>query len=149
MNYRIRTLTALALLAAGGAASAPAIAEAAHPVMNFYRDVAPTAQLKRSTANCVELTQHGLFQQALPHCNSSVSRAQALPTGGAPNVELDVAIARSNRAVLYWLIGRDRQAAIDMAEAAILAPDASFVRKNLAVMGEEPPAESLAHGEAD
>jgi hypothetical protein len=149
MNYRIRTLTALTLLAAGGAASAPAIAEAAQPVMNFYRDVAPTAQLKRSTANCVELTQRGLFVQALPHCNSSVSRAQALTTGGAPNVELDVAIARSNRAVLFWMMGRERQATIDLAEAAMLAPDATFVRKNLAVIGEEPPAETLANGETD
>jgi hypothetical protein len=51
--------------------------------------------------------------------------------------------------VVSWLLGRDERAAADMAVAAAQSPDASFVRKNLVVMGMEPPATTLAGGTED
>ena len=51
--------------------------------------------------------------------------------------------------MVSWLLGRDERAAADMAVAAAQSPGASFVRKNLVVMGMEPPATTLAGGTED
>lgn len=68
---------------------------------------------------------------------------------GARITSIAPAAARSNRAVVSWLPGRDERAAADLAVAAVQAPGASYVRENLAVMGLEPPATTLAGGATD
>jgi len=45
-----------------------------------------------------------------------------------------IALAYSNRAVLYWLMDDEKNAALDMAKATQLAPKADFVARNTAAM---------------
>jgi hypothetical protein len=146
MKHAIHAATTCVLIAAGTAVTQPAIAEDAYPVMVINRDSGSSEKLKRSTASCVELTQAGRFEQAKPHCNLAIRHAESGASGAGPNVALVAAAARSNRAVLSWLMGQDERAAADLAVAALQSPDASFVRTNLAVMGREPPATPLAGG---
>jgi hypothetical protein len=149
MKHVIHAATTCVLIAAGTAVTQPTIAERAHPVMVINRDSSASEKLRRSTASCVELTQAERFEEAKTHCNLAIRYAESGSSGAGPNVALMSAAARSNRAVLSWLMGQDERAAADLAVAALQAPEASFVRTNLAVMGREPPATPLAGGAND
>jgi hypothetical protein len=85
----------------------------------------------------------------MPFCNLAIRYAEHGSAGASVDASLDAAAARTNRAVVSWLLGRDERAAADMAVAAAQSPGASFVRKNLVVMGMEPPATTLAGGTED
>jgi hypothetical protein len=149
MKLRIHAATASVLIAAGSAAAQPAVAEAVHPVMILQHDPALSDKFRRSTASCVELAQAEQFEQALPFCNLAIRYSEQQSPGTSVDTSLQAAAARTNRAVVSWLLGRDERAAADMAVAAAQSPDASFVRKNLVVMGMEPPASTLTGGATD
>ena len=148
MKILIHAATASVLFAAGSAAAQPTSAEAVHPVMVIQHDPALSHKLRRSTASCVELARVGRFEDALPFCNLAIRHSERGAPGASPDASLDAAVARTNRAVVSWLMGRDERAAADMAVAAAQSPGASFVQKNMVVMGMEPPATTLA-GSAD
>jgi len=149
MKHRIHAATASVLIAAGSAAAQPTIAEAVHPVMVMQHNPALSVKLRRSTASCVELAQAGRFNEALPFCNLAIRHSEQQSPGASVDLSIEAAAARTNRAVVSWLLGRDERAATDMAVAAAQSPGASFVRKNLVVMGMEPPATALAGGAED
>jgi hypothetical protein len=149
MKLRIHAVTASVLIAAGTAAVQPASAEALHPVMVLQHNPAAGDKLWRSTKSCVGHAQAGRFEEAMPFCNLAIRYAEHGPPGASVDASLDAAAARTNRAVVSWLLGRDERAAADMAVAAAQSPGASFVRKNLVVMGMEPPATTLAGGAED
>ncbi len=140
MKHRIHAATASVLIAAGAAAAPHALAQAGDPVMVLQHDPALSDRLKRSNASCVELAKVGRLEDAMPYCNLAIRYTESGSPGGSVDTSLQAAAARSNRAVVSWLMRRDDQAAADMAVAAAQMPGASFVRKNLAVMGMEPPA---------
>ena len=145
MKILIHAATTAALLAAGSAA---ADAELVHPVMVLQHDPALPERLRRTTAACVQYAQAGRFEDAMPFCNLAIRYSEG--SGGASvDISHEAAAARANRAVVSWLLGRDERAAADMAVAAARSPGASFVKKNLAVMGMEPPATTLAGGAED
>jgi hypothetical protein len=148
MKHVIHAATTCVLIAAG-AATQPATADDTYPVMVVSRDSAVSDRLRRTIASCVELTQAERFEQAKPYCNLAIRYAESGTSGAGPDVALMSAAARSNRAVLSWLTGHAERAAADLAVAALQAPEASFVRTNLAVMGREPPATPLAGGAND
>ena len=85
----------------------------------------------------------------MPFCNLAIRYSESGSPGASVDTSLQAAAARSNRAVVSWLMRRDQRAAADMAVAAAQSPDASFVQKNLVVMGLEPPASTLAGGAVD
>lgn len=142
MKFLIHAATASALIAVGSAAGA----EAVHPVMVLQHDPALSDRLRRATAACVQYAQAGRFEDAMPFCNLAIRYSEG-SAGASVDLSHEAAAARTNRAVVSWLLGRDERAAADMAVAAAQSPGASFVKKNLAVMGMEPPATTLA-GEA-
>jgi hypothetical protein len=145
MKLRIHAATASVLIAAGTATVQPASAEAVHPVMVLQRNPAVGDKFWRTTQSCVGHAQAGQFEKAMPFCNLAIRYAEH----GSACASVDTAAARTNRAVVSWMLGRDERAAADMAVAAAQSPDASFVRKNLVVMGMEPPATTLAGGTED
>jgi hypothetical protein len=149
MKLAIHAATASALIAAGIATAPAASAEAVHAVMVMQHDPAVSEKLRRTTAKCVERAQVGRFEDALPFCNLAIRYAEHDSAGASVDPSLEAAVARTNRAVVSWLLGREERAAADMAVARVQAPDASFVRKNLAVMGMEPPATTLEGGAED
>jgi hypothetical protein len=149
MKLRLHAATASVLIAAGSAAAQPAIVEAVYPVMVMTHNPALNDKLRRSTLSCVELAQAGKFEEAMPFCNMALRHAEHGTPGTSVDVSLEAAAARSNRAVVSWLLGRDERAAADMAVAVAQSPGASFVRKNMVVMGMEPPATTLAAGPED
>jgi len=149
MKIRIYAATASVLIAAGTAAVQRASAEAVHPVMFLQHNPAVGDKLWRSTQSCVGHAQAGRFEEAMPFCNLAIRYAERGSAGESLDAPLDAAAARTNRAVVSWLLGRDERAAADMAIAAAQSPGASFVRKNLVVMGMEPPATTLAGGAED
>ena len=149
MRITIHAATASVLIAAGSAAAQPGGAEAVHPVMVRQHDRELGDKLRRSTAACVDHAQAGRFEAALPFCNLAIRIAERGAAGASADTSLEAAAARTNRAVVSWLLGRDERAAADMAVAAAQSPDANFVRKNLVVMGMEPPATTLAGGATD
>lgn len=149
MKLRIHAATASVLIAAGTAAVPPASAEAVHPVMVLQRNPAVGDKLWRTTQSCVGHAQAGQFEKAMPFCNLAIRYAEHGSAGASVDASFDAAAARTNRAVVSWMLGRDERAAADMAVAAAQSPDASFVRKNLVVMGMEPPATTLAGGTED
>jgi hypothetical protein len=149
MKFLIHAATASALIAAGSAAAHAASDEAVHPVMVLQHDPALPEKLRRTTAACVQLAQAGRFEDAIPFCNLAIRYSEQGSHGASVDTSLGAAAARTNRAVVSWLLGRDERAAADMAVAAAQSPGASFVRRNLAVMGLEPPATTLAGGAAD
>ncbi len=149
MKHRIYAATASALVAASTAAAPQAIAEAGDPVMIVQHDPAVSNRLKRHTASCVELARIGRFEDAMPFCNLAIRDSESGSPGASVDTSLQAAVARSNRAVVSWLMRRDERAAADMAVAAAQSPGASFVQRNLAVMGLEPPASTLAGGAAN
>jgi hypothetical protein len=149
MKFLIHAATASALIAVGSAAAHAASDEAVHPVMVLQHDPALPEKLRRTTAACVQLAQAGRFEDAIPFCNLAIRYSEQGSPGASVDTSLGAAAARTNRAVVSWLLGRDERAAADMAVAAAQSPGASFVRRNLAVMGLEPPATTLAGGAAD
>ena len=149
MKLLSQAAMAAALIAVGTAAANAASEEAVHPVMILQHDPALPEKLRRTTAACVQLAQAGRFSDALPFCNRAIRYTEQGSPGASVDTSLEAAAARTNRAVVSWLLGRDQRAAADMAVAAAQSPGASFVRKNLAVMGMEPPASTLAGGTGD
>jgi hypothetical protein len=149
MKVLIHAATASVLIAAGSAATHAAGAEAVHPVMVLQHDPALPEKLRRTTAACVQFAQAGRFEDALPFCNLAIRYSEQGTAGSSVDISLEAAAARTNRAVVSWLLGRDERAAADMAVAAAQSPGASFVKKNLAVMGMEPPATTLAGDAGD
>jgi hypothetical protein len=149
MKILIHAATASALIAAGNAAAQPASAEAVNPVMVLQHNPALSDKLRRSTASCVELAQAGRFEDALRFCNTAIRYSEQGSPGASVDMSLEAAAARTNRAVVSWLLGRKERAAADMAVAAARSPGASFVRTNMVVMGMEPPATTLAGSSDD
>lgn len=149
MKIVIHAATASVLIAAGSAAAQPASAEAVNPVMVLNHDSGLSDKLKRTTQSCVELAQAGRFEDAMPFCNLAIRYAESGAPGASPQTMEIAAMARTNRAVVSWLLGRDERAAADLAVAAVQSPGASFVQKNQVVMGLEPPASTLAGGTSD
>lgn len=149
MKHTIHAATASILLAAVSAAAQPASAEAVHPVMVMNHDSGLSDKLKRTTQSCVEFAQAGRFEDAMPFCNLAIRYAESGAPGASPETSQVAAMARTNRAVVSWLLGRDERAAADLAVAAVQSPGATFVRKNQVVMGFEPPASTLAGGQTD
>jgi len=149
MKFLIHAATVSALIAVGSAAAHAAGDEAVHPVMVLQHDPALPDKLRRTTAACVQLAQAGRFEDAVPFCNLAIRYSEQGSPGSSVDTSLEVAAARTNRAVVSWLLGRDQRAAADMAIAAAQSPGASFVTRNLVVMGLEPPATTLAEGAGD
>lgn len=149
MKFLIHAATASALIAVGSAAAHAASDEAVHPVMVLQHDPALPGKLRRTTAACVQLAQAGRFEDAVPFCNLAIRYSEQGSPGASVDTSLGAAAARTNRAVVSWLLGRDERAAADMAVAAAQSPGASFVTRNLAVMGLEPPATTLAGDAGD
>ena len=149
MRFLIHAVTASALIAVGSAAAHAVGDEAVHPVMVLQHDPALPEKLRRTTAACVQLAQAGRFEDAIPFCNLAIRYSEQGSPGASVDTSPEAAAARTNRAVVSWLLGRDERAAADMAVAAAQSPGASFVRRNLAVMGLEPPATTLAGDAAD
>lgn len=96
--------------------------------------------LTASTNLCVSQVMAGKLGAARDTCDDAVrqalsERASARPWENRSGLARHyVAIAYANRAVLHWL-GKDKpRAAADLASAKRLAPDASFVAKNLAAL---------------
>jgi hypothetical protein len=106
-------------------------------------------KLRISSETCVQRAQAGRFVDAMPFCSTAIRYAESATAGEAPDIALSAAAARSNRAVVSWLLGHDERAAADLAVAAAQSPGAGFVIKNIAAMGIEPPATSLAGGAND
>ena len=149
MKHTIHAATASILLAAGSAAAQPESAEAVHPVMVLNHDAGLSDKLKRTTQSCVEFAQAGRFEDALPFCNLAIRYAESGAAGASSEPSQIAAVARTNRAVVSWMMGRDRRAAADLAVAALQSPGAAFVRKNQLAMGFELPASTLAGGTSD
>jgi hypothetical protein len=103
------------------------------------------------TANCVEALRTRAIEAASADCERAVlaarfARLAATPFeraygGGAYSIEL--AVAYSNRAVLYHLAGNTRAARADIATAAEFAPSADFVASNAAIIA-RPATEATA-----
>ena len=149
MKVLIHAVTASVLITVSSSAAHAASDDAVRPVMVLQHDSAVPEKLRRTTAACVRLAQAGRFEDAMPFCSLAVRYTEQGSPGATVDTALGSAAARTNRAVVSWLLGRDQRAAADMAAAAAQSPDASFVRKNLAVMGRESPATTLAGGAAD
>jgi hypothetical protein len=146
MKYRPCVTTACVLIAAGSAAAEPAAVTPTYPVMVLHTSPTTGEKLRRATETCVELTKAGKFERALSYCSVAVEQAES--DDGAASTALDRAAARSNRAVVRWLMRAKGRAAEDLAVAERQAPGTSFVRTNIAVMGIQPPV-TLAGGAND
>jgi hypothetical protein len=149
MKHAIYAATASVLFAAGNAAAQPGSAEVVNPVMVLNHNSGQSDKLKRTTQSCVELAQAGRYEDAMPFCNTAIRYAESGAPGASPETMQIAAIARTNRAVVSWLMGRNERAAADLAVAALQSPGATFVQKNQVAMGFEPPASTLAGGTSD
>jgi hypothetical protein len=99
--------------------------------------------LELHTANCVNALRSREIEAATVDCEHAVraarfARLAATPFeraygGGAQSIEL--AVAYSNRAVLYHLAGDAAAARADIATAAKYAPSAEFVATNRLAIG--------------
>src|SRR5688572_13978980 len=104
MKLRIHAATASVLIVAGTAAVPPASAEAVHPVMVLQRTPAVGDKLWRTTQSCVGHAQAGRFQEAMPFCNLAIRYAEHGSAGASVDASFDAAAARTNRAVVSWLL---------------------------------------------
>jgi Flp pilus assembly protein TadD len=84
-------------------------------------------ELEAATADCERAV---LAARAVRLAATPFERAYG---GGAQSIEL--AVAYSNRAVLYHLAGNATKARADIATAAGFAPSADFIATNIAVIG--------------
>lgn len=96
-----------------------------------------------STNRCVLLTLTRHWAQAHAACDEAVENAQrerldlsSWELWSRQTHDNDLALAYSNRAVLKWLSNDAASAAQDLARAQDLAPQAGFVARNLAALGE-------------
>ena len=103
-----------------------------------------------SANSCVafEMTQH--LRAAQSACDAAVlaaesARLDAAPWSGSSRISANRALATvcADRAVLGWLRGERRGARADLAKAQALAPQAGFVRRNVAALKSHP---LQAHG---
>jgi len=100
----------------------------------FHEDV-----VAGSTNLCVAFIMTRHWEAAQAACDEALALAQL--HGGGPTLytrrdhDEQIALAYSNRAVLHWLQSQRDSAASDIAKAQALAPQASFVSQNVAVLG--------------
>ena len=105
-----------------------------------------------NTNSCVafEMTQH--LRAAQSACGAAVlaaksARLDAAPWSGTSRISAnrDLAAAYADRAVLGWLGGNRRDARADLVKARALAPEAEFVRRNVAALKSHP-LQAQVHG---
>ncbi len=105
-----------------------------------------------SANSCVafEMTQH--LRAAQSACDAAVlaadrARLDAGPRSGSSRISANRALAAAyaDRAVLGWLRGDRHGARADLARAQALAPQAEFVRRNIAALKSHP-LRAQAHG---
>ena len=107
------------------------------------------------TNHCVALTVLRQWSQAADACDAAVAsaldeRASAARRWGVPRNLIDrgVAVAYSNRAVMHWLSSDAVAAHNDLAKARNLAPNASYVMRNLDVTEGAPSLARAPEGHA-
>lgn len=94
-----------------------------------------------ATNHCVAFAMSERLAQARLACDSAVQAAHSEQTQspswnprGREQAANSAAVAYSNRAVLRWLSADSRGAKEDLAKAQALAPQASFVTRNMTAM---------------
>lgn len=150
MNTRVVTrdnpVPARLLLCLGAALALVSSVSLAGPLTVTVLESAPGSSktaLELHTANCVNALRSRELEAATADCERAVLAARAVRLaatpferaygGGAQSIEL--AVAYSNRAVLYHLAGNATKARADIATAAGFAPSADFIATNIAVIG--------------
>jgi Flp pilus assembly protein TadD len=131
-------LVAYANVAGGTNLASGDYASAAHTLQHAPRSVADQVSAL-DTNRCVASLARGQLPAARSACNAAVADAQrdsaSMPAWGSRRLyEGYEAQAYSNRAVLNWLSADEPAAAADLARAQSLAPAASFVTQNVAVL---------------
>jgi hypothetical protein len=117
----------------------------------IYARNAKSSSLFELNNQCVAHTVLRQWSQASDACDAAVAsaldkRTRARKPFGGPRYPADkeVATAYSNRAVMHWLSNDAVAAHNDLAKARKLAPNASYVQRNLDVTG---PGSSLARAQ--
>ncbi len=90
---------------------------------------------------CVALAMTGQFESALDACSAAIATAHRdlYTVSGVDLWERQkysdyLAVAYSNRAVIYWLERDSVSAARDLATASALAPKADYVERNISAL---------------
>jgi Flp pilus assembly protein TadG len=134
---RLRTaaLAALACTTLTGLAHA---AETRPTLVDLKTQFSRPDALTLLTNECIAKAAGGAPREAMAACDAAVKQAEAAASAArtsqlavyiAPEAQATLALALSNRAVVHWLNG-SVAANEDIARAAALAPQASYVQAN-------------------
>lgn len=114
---------------------------AAHAVLGQAASSAMSDPQALDTNRCVAYTMTKQLDKARRACDAAVQDAQGADgsmLSWSPQArrqsDAAAAVAYSNRAVMHWLDADLRAAGADLAKAQALAPQASFVVRNLAAL---------------